>query len=219
MQFGGNDQWSNIIAGVDLIRRVEAKEAYGLTFTLLTTKDGRKMGKTESGALWLDPNKTTPFEFFQYWRNIDDQDVKNCMRLLTSIDLKTIEAIDEADHAAINAAKETLAFELTKLVHSEQEALQCKATAQALFSGEIDEANMPSTRITLGDAQDIGIVELLVACTLSASKSEARRLIEQGGIMLGGEKVESIELRITKAMLEQGVILKKGKKIFHKATL
>ncbi len=219
MQFGGNDQWSNIINGVDLIRRVEGGEAFGMTFTLLTTKEGKKMGKTQSGTVWLDPEKTPPYEFFQYWRNIDDADLTNCLRLLTSIDLKEIDKLETADAAEINKGKELLAFELTKLVHSEEEAQKALDTSRALFSGQIDEANMPSTQIRENDLTDgkIAILDLLVACDLTKSKGEGRRLIEQGGLALNDEKVDDMELEVSADDLQKGIIIKKGKKVFHKA--
>lgn len=221
MQFGGNDQWSNIIGGVNLIRRVTGEDAYGLTFTLLTTKEGKKMGKTENGAVWLDPNKTSPYEFFQYWRNIADDDVTNCMKLLTSIDLEEIKKFENADGAQINRAKEMLAFELTKVVHSEDEAQKALDTARALFSGEADFEHMPSTKISadkLSDGQ-INLLDLLVLTGLTKSKGEGRRLVEQGGILLNNDKVENALVNISSEALQKGVVIKKGKKIYHKATL
>lgn len=221
MQFGGNDQWSNIISGVDLVRRKESAEVYGLTFTLLTTKEGKKMGKTENGAVWLDPAKTTPYEFFQYWRNIDDGDVQNCMKLLTDIPLEEIDSVDMNSGPSINAAKERLAHELTLVVHSKQEADQALETARSLFSGGGNAANMPSTQIEssqLADGQ-IGVLDLLLACGLIPSKGEGRRLVEQGGVSIDEEKVESATATISAQQLEKGIVIRKGKKVYHKAEL
>lgn len=221
MQFGGNDQWSNIISGVDLIRRKEAKEAYGLTFTLLTTKEGKKMGKTESGAVWLDPEKTSPYEFFQYWRNIDDGDVQNCMRLLTDIPLEEIEEVQVNDGKSINAAKEKLAYALTEVVHSKADAEAALTTARNLFSGAVNAADMPSTELddSVLSEGSVGLLELMVACGLCPSKGEARRLVQQGGVSVDEVKIEDPAHRIAKEELEKGVIIKKGKKVFHKAIL
>lgn len=221
MQFGGNDQWSNIISGVDLVRRKESAEVYGLTFTLLTTKEGKKMGKTENGAVWLDPAKTTPYEFFQYWRNIDDGDVQNCMKLLTDIPLEEINSVDMNSGPSINAAKERLAHELTLVVHSKQEADEALETARSLFSGGGNAANMPSTQIEssqLADGQ-IGVLDLLLACGLIPSKGEGRRLVEQGGVSIDEEKVESATATISAQQLEKGIVIRKGKKVYHKAEL
>ncbi len=221
MQFGGNDQWGNILSGVDLIRRKEGAEAYGLTFTLLTTREGKKMGKTEKGTVWLDPNKTPPYEFFQYWRNIDDGDVKNCMRLLTNISLDEIEQVQENDGASINAAKEKLAYELTCVVHSEEEANKALETARKLFSGAGVAEDMPSTaieQVLLAEGQ-IGLLDLMVTCGLAPSKKEARRLVEQGGIVLDDVKIESVATNITQSQLQSGVVIRKGKKVYHRATL
>lgn len=221
MQFGGNDQWANIISGADLVRRKEKAEAYGLTFTLLTTKEGNKMGKTEKGALWLDPEKTPPYEFFQYWRNIDDGDVQNCMRLLTDIPLEEIDAVVPNDGASINAAKERLAHTLTSVVHSPEAADKARETARSLFVGGGSDENMPTTTITRDKLQDgaIGLLNLLVACGLAPSNKEARRLVEQGGITLDDVKAESAAQTVDSAVLEKGVIIRKGKKVYHKAIL
>lgn len=221
MQFGGNDQWANIIGGVELVRKVTGNEVFGLTFTLLTTKDGRKMGKTEGGAVWLDPNKTSPYDFFQYWRNIDDQDVTNCLKLLTSIPLEEIDAIDVTSGSAINAAKERLAFELTKTVHSEEDAQKALDTARQLFSGAADHEHMPSTQLDPQLVQDgaVAILDILVAAQLAASKGEGRRLVQQGGIVLDGEKVTDPLLTVSAEKLQQGVVIRKGKKIYQKITL
>lgn len=221
MQFGGNDQWANIISGVDLIRRKQEAEAYGLTFTLLTTKEGKKMGKTENGAVWLDPEKTSPYEFFQYWRNIDDGDVTNCMKLLTDITLEEINAVDENDGKSINNAKERLAHELTSVVHSKEDADKALATAHSLFGGGGDDANMPTTSISADKLTDnkIGILELLVVCGLTASNGEGRRLVQQGGISVNDEKVADHTHAVTADELSSGVIIRKGKKVYHKAVL
>ncbi len=218
MQFGGNDQWANILSGVDLIRRKEQGDAQGLTFTLLTTREGAKMGKTENGAVWLDPEKTSPYEFFQYWRNINDADVKNCMRLLTDIPLADIDAVDEGNGPAMNAAKERLAHTLTAVVHSQEEADKALGTAKSLFAGG-DDANMPSTIIEKNKLTDgkIGLLDLLMACGLTASKGEGRRLVEQGGINLNGEKTSDAAMLIGVTSLESGIVIKKGKKVYHKA--
>ncbi|MFV0413571.1 MAG: tyrosine--tRNA ligase, partial [Oscillospiraceae bacterium] len=221
MQFGGNDQWANIISGADLIRRKENAEVFGLTFTLLTTREGKKMGKTENGAVWLDPNKTSPYEFFQYWRNIDDADVQNCMKLLTEIPLEEIEAVQVNDGAAINQAKERLAYELTCVVHSKEAAENALQTARSLFSGGGNDANMPSTAIDAAQLinGEIGLLNLMVACGLTASKGEARRLVEQGGVALNDEKVTEATKTVAAAELEAGLVIRKGKKVYHKATL
>lgn len=221
MQFGGNDQWANIISGVDLIRRKEEGEAYGLTFTLLTTREGTKMGKTENGAVWLDPDKTPPYEFFQYWRNINDADVKNCMKLLTDIPLDEIDAVDENDGASINGAKERLAHTLTSVVHSPGEADKALATAKSLFAGGGEDENMPTTTLQSAQLADgkIGLLDMLVACGLTASKGEGRRLVEQGGITLNGDKATDATMTITAATIQAGLIVKKGKKVYHKVLL
>ncbi len=221
MQFGGNDQWANILGGVDLIRRKEKKEAYGLTFTLLTTKAGTKMGKTASGAVWLDPKKTSPYDFFQYWRNIDDTDVKNCMKLLTEIELEEINAVNETDGPSINAAKERLAHELTRVVHSQEEADKALATARNLFSGVVSDADMPTTSISSSDLSDgkIGVLAMMVKAGLAPSNKEARRLVEQGGVHIDDVKVENPSDVVTLQQLEKGIVVRKGKKSYQKVTL
>ncbi len=221
MQFGGNDQWSNIIGGVELNRRCDQREVYGMTFTLLTTKEGKKMGKTEKGAVWLDPEKTTPYEFFQYWRNIDDAEVQNCLKLLTNVDVAQIDAIDMTSGSEINKAKELLAYELTSLVHDKNEADKAIETAKSLFGGAADAENMPTTELTADNLQDgaIGVLDMLTLCNLAQSKGEARRLVQQGGISIDGEKVNDIAQTISAETLSQGIVVKKGKKIFHKITL
>lgn len=220
MQFGGNDQWSNIIGGVELNRRCDQRDVYGMTFTLLTTREGKKMGKTEKGAVWLDPQKTSPYEFFQYWRNIDDAEVQNCLKLLTSVPVAEIEAIDIRDAAAVNSAKERLAYELTSLVHSKEEAEKAIATAKSLFSGA-DAEHMPATAIdtSLLVNGEAPVLDLLVAAGLAPSKGEARRLVQQGGISIDGEKVTDMKAAVPAETLQKGVVLKKGKKIYHRVTL
>lgn len=221
MEFGGNDQWSNIIGGVELNRRCDQREVYGMTFTLLTTREGKKMGKTEKGAVWLDPEKTSPYEFYQYWRNIDDAEVQNCLKLLTDVPVAEIDAIDMISGPAINAAKERLAFELTSLVHSPEEAQKAMDTARSLFGGGADAADMPSTVLdpALVGETGIGILDLLTAAGLVPSKGEGRRLIQQGGIALDGEKVTDPMSVVSRDRLEQGVVVKKGKKVYHKVSL
>lgn len=221
MQFGGNDQWSNIIGGVELNRRCDQREVFGMTFTLLTTREGKKMGKTEKGAVWLDPEKTTPYEFFQYWRNIDDTEVKNCLKLLTNVPVPEIEAIDVTSGSAINQAKELLAYELTSLVHCKEEADKALTTAKSLFGGEVDAEHMPATVLEAALVTDgsVNVLDILVAAKLAASKGEARRLVQQGGIALDGEKVEDIALTVSAEKLAGGVVVKKGKKVYHKISL
>ena len=221
MQFGGNDQWSNMLGGTELIRRKLGKDAHAMTITLLLNSEGKKMGKTAKGAVWLDPNKTTPFEFYQYWRNVEDSDVLKCIRMLTFLPLEQINEMDSWKDAQLNTAKEILAFELTKLVHGEDEAAKAQAAAKALFVGGGDDANMPTTQITADQLTDgkIGILNLMVACKLAASNGEARRLVQQGGVFVNDEKVPDHTFAVTDAMLKEGVKLRKGKKVFHKATM
>ena len=218
MQFGGDDQWSNMLAGTDLIRKKTGKDAYAMTITLLMNSEGNKMGKTAKGAVWLDPNKTTPFEFYQYWRNIDDADVMKCIRMLTFIPVEEIEAMDHWDSSRINERKEILAHNLTALVHGEAEADKARATAQALFGGGGDDANMPTTVVSQDDLTDgeIGLLDLLILGGLGKSKSELRRLISQGGIAVNGNRVEDADMRIEKTLLTDGLKIKKGKKVHHK---
>ncbi len=221
MQFGGDDQWSNMLGGTELIRKKSGDDAYAMTITLLMNSEGKKMGKTANGAVWLDPNKTTPFEFYQYWRNVDDADVMKCIRMLTFIPMDEIRAMDKWDDSRINEKKEILAFELTALVHGKEEADKARATSRSLFSGVGDDENMPTTALTADKLTDgsIGILDLMVACALAASKGEARRLVQQGGVTLDGEKVTDIALTVSAEQLKAGVKLRKGKKVFHKATL
>ena len=220
LELGGDDQWSNIIGGVELIRKADDKEAYGMTFTLLTTSDGRKMGKTESGAVWLDPEKTSPYDFYQYWRNVDDADVIRCLKILTFLPLEEIEAMAKWEGSQLNKAKEILAFEVTKLIHGEEEAVKAQNAARAIFGGGAHSENMPSTELSDGDFTDgeISVLDLLAKTKLVPSKGEARRLIDQGGISIDDEKVNSVTAKISKSSFEKGfVIIKKGKKVYHKA--
>ena len=221
MQFGGNDQWSNMLGGTELIRRKLQKDAHAMTITLLLNSEGKKMGKTASGAVWLDPNKTSPFDFYQYWRNVEDADVLKCIRMLTFLPLEQINEMDTWKDAQLNVAKEILAFELTKLVHGEEEAAKAQAAAKALFVGGGDDANMPTTEITADKLADgkIGILNLMVACKLAGSNGEARRLVQQGGVFVNDAKVPDHTFAVTEEMLKEGVKLRKGKKVFHKAVL
>ena len=221
MQFGGNDQWSNMLGGTELIRRKLGKDAHAMTITLLLNSEGKKMGKTASGAVWLDPNKTTPFEFYQYWRNVGDDDVLKCIRMLTFLPLEQIDEMDKWEGSQLNRAKEILAFELTKLVHGEEEAQKAEAAAKALFAGGSDDSNMPTTELTEDQLTDgsIAILDLMLACKLVPSKGEGRRLVQQGGVMVNEEKVSSIDASFTAEQLRQGLKIRKGKKVYHKAIL
>jgi len=221
MQLGGDDQWANIISGVELIRRVEGKEAYGMTFTLLTTSEGKKMGKTEKGALWLDASKTSPYEFYQYWRNVHDDDVIKCLKLLTFLPMEQIEELSHLKGSEINKAKKVLAYEVTRLVHGEEEANKCEEAATALFESGSSAKDMPSTRITMEVlGEGINIVDLLVTTGLAPSKGEGRRLISQGGIYVGEERISSIDYLIIKQHFNNGeLIIKKGKKTYHKVLI
>ena len=221
MQFGGDDQWSNMLGGTELIRRKLGKDAYAMTITLLTDSQGKKMGKTAGNAVWLDPNKTSPFEFYQYWRNVDDADVMKCIRMLTFLPLEQIDEMDAWQGEQLNRAKEILAFELTKMVHGEQAAEKAQATARSLFGGVADAENMPATVLKAGDLQagSLSILDALVACGLASSKGEARRLIQQGGISLDGEKVADPTTTLAAGALAKGIVIKKGKKVYHKITV
>ena len=221
MQFGGNDQWSNMLGGTELIRRKLGKDAHAMTITLLLNSEGKKMGKTAKGAVWLDPNKTTPYEFYQYWRNVDDADVMKCIRMLTFLPLEQIDEMDTWKDAKINEAKEILAFELTKLVHGEEEAQKAQASAKALFTGAGDDANIPTTEITEDQLTEgkMGLLNLMVACKLATSNGDARKNVAGGGVSVNDEKVTDVKFEVTREMLAQGVKLRKGKKIFHKAIL
>ncbi|NLM52839.1 MAG: tyrosine--tRNA ligase [Firmicutes bacterium] len=221
MQFGGDDQWSNMLAGTELIRRKLGKDAYAMTVPLLMTAEGHKMGKTAKGAVWLDPEKTSPYEFYQYWRNVDDADVIKCLRMLTFLPLEQIAEMETWEGSQLNEAKTILAFELTKLVHGEEEAQKAKDAAYALFVSGTDSATMPTTEIAAADLTDgaISIIDLLVATGLTKSKSEARRLVQQGGVYVDDAKVDSISALVTKEQLQAGVKIRKGKKTYHKAIL
>ena len=218
LQFGGDDQWSNMLGGTELIRRKLGGDADAMTITLLTDSQGKKMGKTAGNAVWLDPDKTTPFEFYQYWRNVGDKDVMKCIRMLTFLPIEEINAMDEWDDSRINEKKEILAWELTALVHGSEEADKAKEASRALFSGMGDDSNMPTTELDAATAGNgMNIVDLMIACGLAQSKGEIKRLIQQGGVSLDGEKVTSFDLVVSADALKAGVKIKKGKKIFHRA--
>ena len=222
MQFGGDDQWSNMLGGTELIRRKLGKDAYAMTITLLMNSEGKKMGKTASGAVWLDPQKTSPDEFYQYWRNVGDADVLKCIRMLTFLPLEEIDKMDAWEGAQLNTAKEILAYELTKLVHGEEEANKAQEVARGLFAKGGDTTNMPSTALSAEDLTDgsIGILDLMLRCGLVPSKGEARRLVQQGGVEVAGEKVKEISAAFTAEQLSgEGLVIKKGKKVFHRAYL
>ncbi|SHI95088.1 tyrosyl-tRNA synthetase [Dethiosulfatibacter aminovorans DSM 17477] len=221
MQFGGNDQWSNIIAGADLIRRKDSASAYGMTFSLLTTSEGKKMGKTEKGALWLDPEKTSPYDFYQYWRNIDDADVEKCLALLTFLPMEEVRRLGSLEGAEINHAKEVLAFEITKLIHNEEEAVKAQEAARALFSRGTDSDNMPSSDMEASKLdENLTIIDILNLTGLIKTNSEGRRLIQQGGVSVNDEKVADYGQAITAEDFKDGkMIIKKGKKKFHRLNL
>ena len=222
MQFGGDDQWSNMLGGTELIRRKLGKDAYAMTITLLLNSEGKKMGKTQSGAVWLDPDKTSPFDFYQYWRNVDDADVINCMRLLTFLPLEQIDEMAAWEGSQLNKAKEILAYELTNLVHGEEEAKKAQEGARALFAGGADTANMPSTALNDADFNEEGtvdVISLLVRTGLEKTRSDARRSIQQGGVSIDQDKVTDVYAVLTKDQIgPDGVVIKKGKKKFHKVT-
>ena len=218
LQFGGNDQWSNMLGGTELIRRKLGKDAHAMTITLLLNSEGKKMGKTASGAVWLDPNKTPPYDFYQYWRNVGDQDVLKCLRMLTFLPIEQIEAMSDWKDAQLNTAKEILAYELTALVHGQEEAEKAQAAARALFAGGGDTSNMPTT--VLADAVGMGILDVMVNAGLAASKGEARRLVQQGGVSVNDQKVTDPTTALCDADFTDGVaIIKKGKKVYHKISL
>lgn len=222
VELGGDDQWSNIINGVDLVRRVKQDTVYGMTFTLLTTKEGKKMGKTEKGALWLDPEKTSPYEFFQYWRNVGDDDVINCLKLLSFVPIEEIEAMEKWEGSELNKAKEILAFEVTKMVHGEEEANKSLNAAKEIFLSGGVSADMPSTQLSEEDFPDgkIGLLSLLVKTGLCSSNGDARRLVQQGGVLIDEEKITEPSFTLSKEMFAKGhIIVKKGKKTFHKVVL
>ena len=222
MQFGGDDQWSNMLGGTELIRRKLGKDAYAMTITLLLNSEGKKMGKTQSGAVWLDPDKTSPFDFYQYWRNVDDADVINCMRLLTFLPLEQIDEMAAWEGSQLNKAKEILAYELTNLVHGEEEAKKAQEGARALFAGGADTANMPSTALNDADFNEEGtvdVISLLVRTGLEKTRSDARRSIQQGGVSIDQDKVTDVYAVLTKEQIgPDGIVIKKGKKKFHKVT-
>ncbi|MGM9651138.1 MAG: tyrosine--tRNA ligase [Faecousia sp.] len=221
LQFGGDDQWSNMLGGTELIRRKLGKDAHAMTITLLTDSQGKKMGKTAGNAVWLDPNKTSPFDFYQYWRNVADTDVMKCIRMLTFLPLEQINEMDKWEGSQLNRAKEILAYELTRMVHGEEEAEKAQAAARALFAGGSDDSHMPTTQLTEDQFTDdrISVLDLLSACGLIASRSEGRRLVQQGGVFVNEEKVPSIDVSFTKMQAKDGLKIRKGKKVFHKATL
>ena len=218
LQFGGDDQWSNMLAGSDLIRRKTGKDAHSMTITLLMNSQGKKMGKTASGAVWLDKNKTSVYDFYQYWRNVEDDDVLKCIRMLTFLPLEEIEKMESWQGAELNKAKEILAYELTSLVHGKEEADIAQQSAKALFAGGGDDSNMPTTKLTL-DGEDISIIDVLVETKLCSSRGEAKKLIQQGGVSIEEQKITDLGLRLTKDELTSGVKIKKGKKIYHKVTI
>ena len=220
MQFGGDDQWSNMLGGTELIRKKLGKDAYAMTITLLLNSEGKKMGKTASGAVWLDPNKTSPFEFYQYWRNVGDADVLKCIRMLTFLPLEQIDEMDKWEGSQLNTAKEILAYELTKLVHGEEEAEKAQTAARALFGGSGVSEHMPATELSADKFENgaIGVINLLVACGLCVSNGEARRLVQQGGVSVDDKKVTDITAAFHQEdFAGDGVIIKKGKKVFHRA--
>ena len=221
MEFGGDDQWSNMLGGTELIRRKLGKDAYAMTITLLTDSQCKKMGKTAGNAVWLDPNKTSPFEFYQYWRNVGDADVLKCIRMLTFLPLEQIDEMDHWEGEQLNKAKEILAYELTKMVHGEEEAEKAQATARGLFSGAADHENMPSTKLDAELVKDggVGLLAAMVAAGLCGSNREARQLVQQGGVLVDGEKVTDPKAVLTVDALNKGVVIKKGKKVYHKVTL
>ncbi len=221
MQFGGNDQWSNMLGGTELIRRKLGKDAHCMTITLLTDAQGNKMGKTAGNAVWLDPNKTSPFDFYQYWRNVGDQDVIKCLRMLTFLPLEQIDEMAQWQDARINEAKEVLAYELTEMVHGTEEAGKARKAAKALFAGGVGDENMPTTTLTAAQLDNgrIGILTLMTICGLSKSNGEARRLVQQGGVFVDDQKVDAPDVSFTEEQLREGLKLRKGKKIYHKAIL
>ena len=222
MQFGGDDQWSNMLGGTELIRRKLGKDAHAMTITLLTDSQGKKMGKTAGNAVWLDANKTSPYDFYQYWRNVDDADVLKCIRMLTFLPIEQIQEMDAWEGSQLNTAKEILAYELTKMVHGEEEAEKAKQGARALFAGGGDTDNMPTTALSADAFVDgaISAIDLLMTTGLTPSRGEARRLIEQGGMSVDGEKVVGVNATVSQSAFEKGhIILKKGKKAYHKVTI
>ncbi len=218
MQFGGDDQWSNMLGGTELIRKKLGKDAFAMTITLLLNSEGKKMGKTANGAVWLDPNKTSPYEFYQYWRNVGDDDVLKCIRMLTFLPLEEIDKMDEWEGSQLNTAKEILAFELTKLVHGEEEAQKAQDTARAVFGGQGSNENMPTTELSDDDFVDgkIGVLDMMLKAGLIASKGEGRRLVQQGGVSINNEKITDPNYSLTIESFSEEIILKKGKKVYNK---
>ena len=221
MQFGGDDQWSNMLGGTELIRRKLGKDAYAMTITLLTDSQGKKMGKTAGNAVWLDPNKTSPFEFYQYWRNVGDADVLKCIRMLTFLPLEQIDEMDHWEGEQLNKAKEILAYELTSMVHGAEEAEKAQSAARQLFSGVADHENMPTTQLDAALVKDgkVGLLAAMVGAKLCGSNREARQLVQQGGVLVDGEKVTDPTFGLTVEQLQNGVVIKKGKKTYHKVML
>ena len=221
MQFGGDDQWSNMLGGTELIRKKLGKDAFAMTITLLLNSEGKKMGKTVGGAVWLDPEKTSPYEFYQYWRNVDDKDVLKCIRMLTFLPLEEIDKMDEWEGSQLNTAKEILAFELTKLVHGDEEAQKAQDTARAVFSGSGSNENMPTTNLSAEDFTDgkIGVLDMMVNAGLIASKGEGRRLVQQGGVSINDEKITDPAYSLTTDDFANEIILRKGKKVYNKFVL
>lgn len=220
IELGGDDQWSNIIGGIELCRRKDQKQVYGMTFTLLSNSEGKKMGKTQKGALWLDPEKTSPYEFYQYWRNVDDADVIKCLKLITFVPMEEINEMAKWEGQQLNEAKRRLAYEVTKLVHGEEEANKAQSAAEAVFGGGSDNSNMPTTAVTKDEAKEINILDLMLKAGLIPSKGEGRRLVQQGGVSVNGNKVTDIAKNICESDFEDGcVIIKKGKKVFHKIVI
>ena len=221
MEFGGDDQWSNMLGGTELIRRKLGKDAYAMTITLLTDSQGKKMGKTAGNAVWLDPNKTSPFEFYQYWRNVGDADVLKCIRMLTFLPLEQIDEMDHWEGEQLNKAKEILAYELTSMVHGAEEAEKAQSAARQLFSGVADHENMPTTQLDAALVKDgkVGLLAAMVGAKLCGSNREARQLVQQGGVLVDGEKVTAPTFGLTVEQLQNGVVIKKGKKTYHKVML
>ena len=221
MEFGGDDQWSNMLGGTELIRRKLGKDAYAMTITLLTDSQGKKMGKTAGNAVWLDPNKTSPFEFYQYWRNVGDADVLKCIRMLTFLPLEQIDEMDHWEGEQLNKAKEILAYELTSMVHGAEEAEKAQSAARQLFSGVADHKNMPTTQLDAALVKDgkVGLLAAMVGAKLCGSNREARQLVQQGGVLVDGEKVTDPTFGLTVEQLQNGVVIKKGKKTYHKVML
>lgn len=221
MQFGGDDQWSNMLAGTELIRKKTGDDAYAMTITLLMNSEGKKMGKTAKGAVWLDPNKTSPFEFYQYWRNVDDADVMKCIKMLTFIPIEEIEKMEHWEDNRINEKKEILAYELTSLVHGKEEAEKAQSSARALFGGKSDDANIPTVELTEADFNEgkISIIQIMTKCGFASSNGEAKRLVQQGGVSVNDQAVSTLDTSFTKADAEEGLKVRKGKKHFKKVVL